>query len=62
MSDSCNPIDCSLPGSSCPWDFLGNNTGMYTNCRRNILLLSSFADEENEVEDLVTHPGFVAGE
>ena len=24
----CDPIDCSLPGSSCPWDFPGKNTGV----------------------------------
>ena len=23
----CDPMDCSLPGSSCPWDSLGKNTG-----------------------------------
>ena len=23
----CNPMDCSLPGSFCPWNFLGRNTG-----------------------------------
>ena len=23
----CNPMDCSPPGSSCPWDFLGKKTG-----------------------------------
>ena len=22
----CDPMDCSLPGSSCPWDFPGKNT------------------------------------
>ena len=27
MSD-CNPMDSSMPGSSCPWDFLGKNTGV----------------------------------
>ena len=26
MSDSCDPMDCSLPGSSGPWDFPGKNT------------------------------------
>ena len=24
----CNPMDCSLPGSSGPWDFPGKNTGV----------------------------------
>ena len=24
----CNPMDCSPPGSFCPWDFPGKNTGM----------------------------------
>ena len=24
----CNPIDYSLPGSSCPWDFPGKSTGV----------------------------------
>ena len=24
----CNPMDCSRPGSSCPWDFPGKNTGV----------------------------------
>ena len=24
---SCDLMDCSLPGSSCPWDSLGKNTG-----------------------------------
>ena len=24
----CNPTDCSLPGSSCPWDSPGKNTGV----------------------------------
>ena len=24
----CDPMDCSLPGSSCPWDFPGKNTGV----------------------------------
>ena len=25
----CNPMDCSLPGSSiCPWDFPGKSTGV----------------------------------
>ena len=24
----CNPTDCSLPGSLCPWDFPGKNTGV----------------------------------
>ena len=29
MSDSlCVPMNCSLPGSSCPWDFSGKNTGV----------------------------------
>ena len=23
----CNPTDCSLPGSSCPWNFPGKNAG-----------------------------------
>ena len=26
MSDSCDPMDCSPPGSSCPWDSPGKNT------------------------------------
>ena len=24
----CNPMDCSPPGSVCPWDFPGKNTGV----------------------------------
>ena len=24
----CDPMDCSLPGSSCPWDFPDKNTGV----------------------------------
>ena len=24
----CDPMDSSLPGSSCPWDFPGKNTGV----------------------------------
>ena len=24
----CNPMDCNPPGSSCPWDSPGKNTGM----------------------------------
>ena len=30
MSNSCDPMNCSLPGSSvlCPWDFPGKNTGV----------------------------------
>ena len=24
----CDPMDCSLPGCSCPWDFPGKNTGV----------------------------------
>ena len=24
----CDPMDCSLPGSLCPWDFPGKNTGV----------------------------------
>ena len=30
MSNSCNPMDDSLPGYSvcCPWDFPGKNTGL----------------------------------
>ena len=24
----CSPMDCSLPGSFCPWDSPGKNTGM----------------------------------
>ena len=24
----CDAIDCSLPGSSCPWNFSGKNTGV----------------------------------
>ena len=24
----CDPMDCSLPGSSCPWNFPGKNTGV----------------------------------
>ena len=24
----CDPMDCSLPGSSCPWDFPGKSTGV----------------------------------
>ena len=24
----CDPMGCSPPGSSCPWDFLGRNTGV----------------------------------
>ena len=24
----CDPIDCSPPGSSCPWDSPGKNTGV----------------------------------
>ena len=24
----CDPMDCSLPGSSCPWDFPGNSPGV----------------------------------
>ena len=24
----CNPMDCSPPGSSCPWDSPGKNTGL----------------------------------
>ena len=24
----CDPIDCSLPGSLCPWDFPGKNMGV----------------------------------
>ena len=29
MSDSCDPMDCSLPGSSfCPWDSPGKYSGM----------------------------------
>ena len=24
----CDPMDCSLPGSFCPWDFPGKNTGV----------------------------------
>ena len=27
VSDSCDPIDCGLPGS-CPWDSPGKNTGV----------------------------------
>ena len=27
VSNSCNPMDCSPPGS-CPWDFPGKNTGV----------------------------------
>ena len=27
MSDSCNPMDCSLPGF-CPWDSPGKNTAI----------------------------------
>ena len=26
MSNSCNPMDCSLPGLLCPWDSPGKNT------------------------------------
>ena len=26
VSDSCDPMDCSLPSSFCPWDFPGKNT------------------------------------
>ena len=28
MSNSCDPMDCSPPGSFCPWDFLSKNTGV----------------------------------
>ena len=29
MSDSfVTPLDCSAPGSFCPWDFTGKNNGM----------------------------------
>ena len=24
----CDPMDCSPPGSSCPWNFPGKNTGV----------------------------------
>ena len=24
----CDPMHCSLPGSFCPWDFLGKYTGV----------------------------------
>ena len=24
----CDPMDCSMPGSSWPWDFSGKNTGV----------------------------------
>ena len=24
----CDPVDCGPPGSSCPWDFPGKNTGV----------------------------------
>ena len=24
----CNPMDCNLPSSLCPWDFPGKNTGV----------------------------------
>ena len=24
----CDPVDCSLPRLLCPWDSLGNNTGL----------------------------------
>ena len=24
----CDPTDCSTPGSFCPWDFPGKNTGV----------------------------------
>ena len=26
VSDSCDPMDCSPPASSCPWDSPGKNT------------------------------------
>ena len=28
VSDSLRPLDCSPPGSSCPWNFPGKNTGV----------------------------------
>ena len=28
VSDSCDPMDCSPPASSCPWDSPGKNTGV----------------------------------
>ena len=28
----CNPMDCSLPGSFCPWDSSGKNTGVAVGC------------------------------
>ena len=28
VSDSCDPMDCSPPGPSCPWDPPGKNTGV----------------------------------
>ena len=28
MLTFCNPMNYSPPGSSCPWDFLGKNTGV----------------------------------
>ena len=28
VSDSCDPMDCSLPGSSCPWNSPGKDTGV----------------------------------
>ena len=34
MSNSWDPMDCSLPGSSGPWDFSGENTGV--GCRFNL--------------------------
>ena len=36
VSQSCltlsDPMDCSLPGSSCPWDFPGKITGVGCHC------------------------------
>ena len=28
----CYPIDCSLPGSTVPWDFPGKSTGVGCHC------------------------------
>ena len=43
MSDSCDPMDCSLPGLLCLWDSPGKNTGV----GRHFLLQGIFPTQES---------------
>ena len=52
----CNPMDCSLPGSSRPWDFPGKNARV--GCH---FLLQEYTEElyKKDLDDPHNHDGMI---